>query len=74
MLITLLLLASPPHFSLAALPMILLVILIIVLFVVLLWFILSKVPEPIGSWAKWIAIAIGGILLLWFLVDLAGGL
>jgi len=69
----LLLLASGlPEFSLAALPMILLVILIVVLFAVLLWFILSKVPEPIGSWARWIAVVIGGILLLWFLISLVG--
>ena len=61
-----------PQFSLAALPMILLIVLIIVLFAVLLWFILSKVPEPIGSWARWIAIVIGGILLLWFLISLVG--
>lgn len=61
-----------PQFSLAALPMILLIILIIVLFAVLLWFILSKVPEPIGSWARWIAIVIGGILLLWFLISMLG--
>lgn len=70
MLLTLLLLLGLPQFSLAALPMILLVILIIVLFAVLLWFILSKVPEPIGSWARWIAIVIGGILLLWYLISL----
>lgn len=59
-----------PKLSLDALPMILLIVLIIVLFAVLLWFILSKVPEPIGSWARWIAIVIGGILLLWFLISL----
>lgn len=59
-----------PEFSLAALPQILLIVAIIVLFVVLLWFLLSKVPEPMGSWARWIAIAIGGFLLLWFLVSL----
>lgn len=59
-----------PEFSLAALPMILLIILIIVLFAVLLWFILSKVPEPWGSWARWIAIVLGGIVLLWFLISM----
>ena len=59
-----------PEFSLAALPQILLVVAIVVLFVVLLWFALSKLPEPMGSWARWIAIIVGGILLLWFLVSL----
>lgn len=66
----LLALASMPKFSLETLPMILLVVLIICLFAVLLWYILSKVPEPIGTWARWIAIIIGGILLLWFLISL----
>lgn len=61
-----------PQFSLSALPQILLIVLIIVLFAVLLWFILSKVPEPIGSWARWIAMIIGGILLLWFLISMVG--
>lgn len=61
-----------PQFSLAALPMILLVILILVLFAALLWFILDKFPEPIRSWAKWVGIVIGGILLLWFLISLLG--
>ena len=61
-----------PQFSLAALPMILLVILILVLFAALLWFLLTKFPEPIRSWAQWIAIVIGGILLLWFLISLLG--
>lgn len=66
----LLLLRGVPQFSLESLPMILLVILIIVVFAAVLWWILSKVPEPIASWARWIAIAIGGILLLWFLVSM----
>lgn len=70
---TLLLLRGLPEFSLASLPMILLVILIIVLFAVLLWFILSKVPEPVAGWAKWIAVVLGGILLLWFLISLVTG-
>lgn len=65
-----LMLLALPEFTLASLPMILLVILIVVLFAVLLWFILSKVPEPVGSWARWIAIVIGGILLLWYLISL----
>lgn len=60
-----------PPFSLATLPVILLVILIIVLFAILLFFILQKLPEPAQGWAKWIAIVIGGILLLWFLISLA---
>ncbi len=68
--IGLLLLRGLPQFSLQELPMILLIILIIVLFAVLLWFILSKVPEPWGSWAKWVAIVLGGILLLWFLISM----
>lgn len=62
-----------PRFSLESLPIILLIILILVLFAVLLWYALSKVPEPIGSWARWIAIIIGGILLLWFLISLIPG-
>lgn len=66
----LLLLRGLPQFSLAELPMILIIILIIVVFAAVLWWILSKVPEPVGSWARWIAIAIGGILLLWFLVSM----
>lgn len=59
--------------SLAALPMILLWILIIALFLWLLFFILSKMPEPIASMAKVIVIVIAGILLLWFLISLATG-
>lgn len=66
------LLAELPRFSLESLPMILLIISILVLFAVLLWFILSKAPEPVGSWARWIAIVIGGVLLLWFLISVVG--
>lgn len=59
-----------PQFTLATLPMILLVVLIIVLFAALLWLILSKLPPQIAEWAKWVALVIGGILLLWFLISL----
>lgn len=65
------LLLAIPEFSLATLPMILVTLLIIVLFSALLFFILSKFPPQIAEWAKWIAIVIGGILLLWFLISLA---
>ena len=61
-----------PQFSLATLPEILLIILILVLFAALLWWLLSKFPEPIRGWAIWIAVALGGILLLWFLISLVG--
>lgn len=61
-----------PQFSLAALPMILLVILILVLFSGLLWLLLSKFPPEIAAWAKLVALVIGGILLLWFLISLLG--
>lgn len=59
--------------SLASLPLILIWILIIVLFLWLLWFILSKAPEPIASWARAIVIVLGGVILLWFLISLATG-
>lgn len=59
--------------SLAALPTILLWVLIIALFLLLLFMILSKVPEPIGSLAKWIVLVVGGIILLWILIAFARG-
>jgi len=67
-----LLMLGLPQFSLAALPMILLTILIIVLFAAIVWFILSKFPGVVGEWARWVAIVLGGILLLWFLISLVG--
>ena len=62
-----------PRFSLETLPVILLIVFIIVLFAVLIWFALSKLPEPMGSWARWVAVIVGGILLLWFLISLIPG-
>lgn len=59
--------------SIAALPMILLYVLIVVIFLALLWFILSKLPAPIGTYAWWVVIVIAGIILLLFLISLAGG-
>ena len=62
-----------PRFSLETLPVILLIVFIIVLFAVLIWFALSKLPEPMGSWARWVAVIVGGIMLLWFLISLIPG-
>lgn len=59
--------------SLSSLPMILLYVLIVVVFLVLLWYILSIAPAPISQWAKVIVIVIGGIILLYALISLAGG-
>ena len=61
-----------PEFSIAALPQILITLLIIVLFAALVWYILSKIPGQLGAWAKWVAVVLGGVLLLWFLISLAG--
>ena len=59
--------------SLSALPMILIWVLIIALFLWLLFFILSKMPEPMAGWARTIVIVVAGILLLWFLISMVSG-
>lgn len=65
-----LMLLALPEFSLEILPKILLVALAIVLFCAILWLILGKLPAAAQGWAKWIALVVGGILLLWFLISL----
>lgn len=59
--------------SIAALPMLLLYLAIIVLFLWLVYFILSKLPAPIGTYAWWVVVVLAGIILLIFLINLAGG-
>lgn len=58
--------------SIAALPMILLYILIFVIFLALLWFIISKLPAPINNYAWWVVVVLAGIIVLLFLISLAG--
>lgn len=58
--------------SIAALPMILLYVLIIVVFLAVLYWILSSF-EPSRPWAYKLVLILGGIILLLFLISLAGG-